>query len=224
MKRILPLILLLSLTACSSLIVKRTPELIRDAQTNIVQVVVTNTVQREVWTTNRVELPNGAIQIQPVREIFAERVTYTNMLVSIAPAVWYTNLSLAPTASGAVQVAGELAPVPWGGIVAQGITALAGLVFAGYNWFGKRRAEKEAGVQADLAETSHSAAVAVVKGLQEVREVALKIPGYTDKIDANVMKVVRGIQLAAGPEVKAEVAAIVDEHTEPLSKSDVITV
>ena len=209
---------LFGLTGCSSLFVNRTPELIRQASTNIVQVVVTNTVQRDVWTTNRVELPNGAIQIQPVREIFTERVTYTNMLVSVTPAVWFTNISLSPVAAGTIQAAGDLAPVPYGGLIEQGLTALAGVVLAGYNWFGKRKAEKEAGIQTDAAETAKSAVVAVVKGVQEIRKVALNVPGYTEKMDSNVMNVVKGIQVAAGADVKNLVATVVDQNTQSLSK------
>lgn len=222
MKQLLSILALVALTGCSSLIVKRTPVELLPSRTNIVQVVTTNIVTREVWTTNSVQVAPqrtndlGQIlapvfQLLPVRELISTVALQTNLTPIISPSVWMTNLSLAPTATTAIETAGNLAPVPWGGLLGQGLTALAGLGFTAYNWLGKRRALKAAGEAQSSAETFESATVATVKGLEELRKVALKVPGYTPDIDRNVMHVVQGIQVAAG--VKRVVADIVEEHT-----------
>lgn len=222
MKPILLILALVSLTGCSSLIVKRTPVELLPARTNIVQVVTTNVVTREVWTTNSVQVAPqrtndlGQIlapvfQLMPVRELISTLSLQTNLTPIISPPVWMTNLSLAPTATSAIETAGNLAPVPWGGLLGQGLTALAGVGFAAYNWFGKRKALKAAGEAQSTAQTFEDATVATVKGLEELRKVALKVPGYTEQIDRSVMQVVQGIQVAAG--VKKVVADIVDDHT-----------
>lgn len=218
----LPLIFLMLLTGCSSLFVQRTPVELIPSRTNIVQVVTTNVIQREVWTTNQVQIAPQrtnevgqvlppVFQLMPVRDLVGVATLQTNLTPIIFPAVWFTNMSLGAGATTAIHTAGELAPVPWGGLVSQGLTALAGIGFTAYNWFGKRKALKAAGEAQSSAETFQDATVAVVKGLEEVRKVALQVPGYTPSIDKNVMNIVQGLQTAAG--VKKVVADIVEEHT-----------
>ena len=212
MKRIIIVLFsVVLLTGCGTLLTNRTPELLRPASTNIVQLVVTNTVEREVWKTNRVELPGGGMALQPVQSFIAERVLQTNNIVMIQPSVWYTNVSVSPTVTGAIQTAGDLAPVPWGGLAGQGIAAIIGIVAAGYNWFGKRKALKDAGVAQSTADTMQSAVKAGVLGFEHLRKVALHTPGYTPVIDDQVMRVVQGIQVAAG--VKPIIAGMVEENT-----------
>ena len=211
MKPLILISLMLCLTGCNTLFTRKTPELLVPSSTNIVQVVVTNTVQREVWTTNRVELPGGVVSLQPVRDLVIEQTLHTNMLVQIQPAVWFTNITVSPALTGAIQTAGDLAPVPWGGLAGQGLAALLGIAAAGYNWFGKRKALKEAGVAQTTANNWASATKATVMGLEHVRSVALKIPGYTPEIDRQVMQVVQGIQVAAG--IKPQIENLVANYT-----------
>lgn len=223
MKR-LPIILLslFLCSGCSSLFVSRTPVEIVPSRTNTVQVVTTNIVQREIWTTNTVQvapqrtndvgviLP-AVFQLTPVRDLVSTAILQTNQQTVILPPVWFTNLSLGSGVSTAIQTAGELAPVPYGGLIGQALTALAGIGFTAYNWFGKRKALKASGAAQSTAKTFQDATVAVVKGLEEVRKVALQAPGYTPTIDKNVMNVVQGIQTVMG--VKKLVADLVEEHT-----------
>lgn len=221
--RYLCILLLLVCSGCSSFGVKRVPEQIVPARTNLIQVVTTNVVQREVWTTNTVQVAPqrtnelGVVlpplfSLQPVRDLVSTQVLQTNLQPVIIPPVWFTNLAMGDGLTTAIQTAGDLAPVPWGGLLGQGVTAVAGAGLAFYNWLGRRRALKAAGEAQTTAQTFQDATKATVLGLEELRKVALKVPGYTPEIDQNVMRVVTGIQVAAG--VQPVVAKIVDEHTE----------
>lgn len=219
----LMLVIGLMLTGCSSLVVKRTPVEIAPTRTNIVQLVTTNIAQREVWATNTVQVAPqrtnelGVVlppvfQLQPVKDLITTQILQTNLQAVVLPSVWFTNLSLADGAGAAIKTIGELAPVPYGGLAGEAVAGLAGLVFGAVNWFGRRKALKAAGVAQSNAEQFRDATQATVMGFEQLRKVALKVPGYTADIDKNVMQVVQGIQVAAG--VKEVVHAIVEEHTE----------
>lgn len=210
-------------SGCSSLVVKRTPVEIAPTRTNIVQLVTTNIVQREAWTTNTVQVAPqrtneiGVVlppiyQLQPVKDLITTQILQTNLQAVVLPSVWFTNLSLADGAGTAIKTIGELAPVPYGGLAGEAVAGLAGLVFGAVNWFGRRKALKAAGVAQSSADQFRDATQATVMGFEQLRKVALKVPGYTSEIDKNVMQVVQGIQVAAG--VKDVVHAIVEEHTE----------
>lgn len=220
--RYITLILLALCAGCSSFAIKRTPVQLVPARTNVLQIVTTNIVQREVWSTNTVQVApqrtNDAgvvlpplFSLQPVRDLVNTQILQTNLQPVVTAPVWFTNLALGDGVTTAIQTAGDLAPVPWGGLAAQAVTALAGVGFGVVNWFGRRRALKQAGEAQTTADTFKDATKATVLGLEELRKVALKVPGYTDEMDKNIMRVITGIQVAAG--VQPVVAAIVDEHT-----------
>lgn len=207
---------------CSSFGIKRTPVQLIPARTNVIQVITTNVIQREVWSTNTVQVApqrtNDAgvvlpplFSLQPVRDLVNTQILQTNFQPVITAPVWFTNLALSDGVTTAIQAAGDLAPVPWGGLLAQGATALAGVAFGVVNWFGRRKALKQAGESQTTADTFKDATKATVLGFEELRKVALKVPGYTEEMDKNIMRVVTGIQVAAG--VQPVVAQIVDDHT-----------
>jgi len=223
MNQFFTLVVLVLLTGCSSLVVKRTPVELAPARTNVVQIVTTNIVQREVWTTNTVQIApqrtNDAgvvlpplFSVQPVRDLVATQVLQTNLQPIVSPAVWFTNLSLADGAQTAIRAAGDIAPVPWVGLASQAVTGLAGVAFGVVNWLGRRKALKAAGVAQSSADQFRDATQATVMGFEQLRKVALNVPGYTPEMDRNVMNVVQGIQVAAG--VKELVHSMVEEHTE----------
>jgi hypothetical protein len=220
--RYLCAVLLLLCAGCSSFGITRTPVELVPARTNVIQVVTTNVIQREVWSTNTVQVApqrtNDAgitlpplFSLQPVRDLVATQILQTNLQPVITPPVWFTNLALSDGVTTAIQTAGDLAPVPWGGILGQGVTAIAGVAFGVMNWFGRRKALKQAGEAQTTADTFKDATKATVLGFEELRKIALRVPGYTEEMDKNIMRVVTGIQVAAG--VQPVVAAIVDEHT-----------
>ncbi len=105
MKKLLTLsFLCFAITGCGSMLVKRTPELIRDAQTNIVQTVETNIVQREIWTANIVQVAPQrtndigqvlppVFQLQPVQQLQSAQILLTNFIPIVTPSLWFTNLS-----------------------------------------------------------------------------------------------------------------------------------
>jgi hypothetical protein len=223
-------VLVLGLTAgCSvfskadNLVVKRTPVTLREARTNTIERVVTNYVTATHYITNLVTIvpasTNAAgevlvpaiVQPQVVPLVTRQAVVTTNLEVLYMPPVVTTNYSLAPGLVGAVQTAGELAPVPWGGALGSGVIAVAGIVFG---WFNRRRALKALGEK----ETWQTAAKTVVENFEELRKTALRIPQYA-KIDGQIMNIVKGAQLAAG--VKPEITGLVDAITDHTVRTEI---
>lgn len=209
------------LTGCSTLI-KREPVEIVPARTNVVQVVTTNTVTQEVWRTNTVQVAAQrtnelgivlppVFSLQPVRELVSTQMLQTNLQNIILPAVYYTNLSLGSGVATTIQTAGDLAPVPWGGLVAQALTGLAGIIFGGVNLVHKRKAIKEAGEAQQNAADFKTAAEVLVQNVETVRQEALKLPGYSPQTDKRVMAVITGMQKAA--DVAHIIAPIVESKT-----------
>lgn len=184
---------------------------LRPAQTNDVALRVTNSVpevtQSEVIRTELNPVPGGP------ELTFTNFVTKTNLVLRvetnivrvIVPEVAYTNVSLSPVVTTGVQVAGELAPVPW----AAGAAGLIGTLSTGIlAWVNNSRRKKALGE----AQTWEETAGVLVDNVEAVRKQALLIPGYTKEIDA---KVVRGLEVAqrvAG--VKDRVHSLVEERTE----------
>ena len=198
-----------------NLVVKRTPVTLREGRTNTIERVVTNYVTTTHYITNLVtlvaastnalgEVTAPVVQPQVVPLVTRQAVVTTNLEVLYSPAVVTTNYSLSPGLVGAVQTAGDLAPVPWGGALGSGVVAVASIAFG---WFNRRRALKALGEK----ETWQTAAQTVVENFEELRKTALRIPQYA-KIDADVMKIVKGAQLSAG--VKPEITSLVDSITD----------
>lgn len=221
MKLLLP-ILALSLVGCSSLLVKREPVELIPARTNIVQVVTTNVVTREVWSTNQVQVAPQrtnelgqvlapVFQLFPVRELVSTATLQTNLTPIISPAVWYTNLSLGDGASTAIKTAGDLAPVPWGGLAGEALVGLAGLVFGAVNMFAKRKAMKAAGEVQKTSDLYREAAQVLVQNVEAVRQKALEVKDYTPAIDAKVVASMAALQRST--KVVDVIAPIVDQFT-----------
>ena len=222
MKKILLISLLgLSTSGCRSLLVERTPVEVAPARTNYVQILTTNVVTQEIWKTNTiVQVPqrveNGitlppVVTLQPVRELQSVTQVQTNLQTIVLPAVYYTNLALGSAAKTAITTAGDLAPIPWGGALGEGLVALSGLVFGAVNLFAKRKALKAAGEAQSNAELYKDASVVLVKNVEQVRQAALKVPGYTPALDRNVVRGMQALQTAA--KVGGVIADMVNEHT-----------
>ena len=77
--------------------------------------------------------------------------------------------------------------------------------------FAKRKALKAAGEAQSTAELYKDASVVLVKNVEQVRQAALKVPGYTPAIDRNVVRGMQAIQTAA--KVGGVIADMVNEHT-----------
>lgn len=206
-----------ALGKASDFLIKKTPTVVRPAQTNIIEVVRTNFVGVTTYLTNYVTVQvattnatTGAVTpavIQPQITANNSVVPFlqTNLQAVVLPAVVVTNLSLAPTVTGAVQIAGDLAPVPWAGGVGSILLGVAGSIFGFIN---HRRANAALGQK----ETWQATARTLVGNVETLRTAALKIPGYTPAVDAQVMRVIEGAQYAAG--VKEEIAGVVAQHTD----------
>ena len=223
MKRaLLPLLLLISTTGCSSFWVHRDPVEVAPARTNTVQVITTNVVTQEIWKTNTVlvapqrtnelgvVLP-PVFQLLPVKELLTTQSLQTNLQQVILPAIYYTNLSLGEGLSTTIKTAGNLAPVPWGGFGGELVTGAAGVIFGLVNLFHKRKALKEAGQAQRNAEDFKTAAEVLVSNVEHIRKEALKLPGYSPRVDKQVMATIVGVQKAAG--VVGLIAPIVDATT-----------
>lgn len=198
--------ILVALTGCAHERV-----VLKPAQTNEVQVLVTNTVPRvvgkEIVSTRLNPVPGGPdiVTTNYVQETnFVERVETRTQLV-VTPEVAYTNVSLSPGVSTAVQVGGAVAPVPW----ASAATGIFGTVTAGiFAWVNNRRRQKALGEAHDWANT----AKVLVENVEAVRQQAMRLPGYTPEIDKRVVRVLEETQRAAG--VKARVEGLVEAHTD----------
>lgn len=215
------LALLLFPTGCRLLLVERTPVEISPARTNFVQVLTTNTVVHEIWHTNTVvvtpqRFENGVVlpsvvSMQPVLKLQSVAQIQTNLQTIVFPAIYYTNLALGSMATWAMTTAGDLAPVPWGGVLGEGIVALLSLVFGLVNMVAKRKALKAAGEAQTKADLYQDTSVVLVKNVEQVRQAALKAPGYTPAMDRNVILGIQAIQSAA--KVGGVIADLVNKHT-----------
>jgi len=184
---------------------------LRAAQTNTVPVLVTNTaprvLQREIVSTRLNPVP-GQPDIVTTNWVLetnlVERVETRTQEV-VTPEVAYQEVALNPAVNTAVQVAGAVAPVPWAGAATGIFGAVAGSVIG---WINNRRRKAALGE----AQSWEDTATVLVKGVELVRTQAKALPGYTDKIDRQVVKVLEATQEAAG--VKARVEGLVWKHTD----------
>jgi hypothetical protein len=185
--------------------------ILRPAQTNDVALRVTNSVpqltQTEVVRTELNPVPGGP-ELRITNTVTLTNLVLrveTNVIRVIIPEVAYTNVSLSPVLTTGVQVAGELAPVPWAGAASGIFGVLSGGIIA---WINNSRRKKAL----DEAYTWEETAGVLVDNVEAVRKEALKLPGYTKELDA---KVVRGLEVAqrvAG--VKDRVHTLVEERTD----------
>ncbi len=219
----------LLLSACganSDLLVKRSPVVLRPAQTN--SIVVTNFMTVTNFTTNLVTLTvtnqdTGAIttaqQPQILPEVKVTQLVTTNTVV--LPAVTYTNIALSGGVESVVKGAGNVAGVagvPFASTIAAGLLALSHLFFG----FRNRRAMARAQAQIDQTADDHDktkealnvakdAVSTLVSNFEELRKTALTVPGYTPELDKKVMDRVQQVQNLMG--VKPLIESAIEDHT-----------
>lgn len=229
--KILPVIASATLlfTGCSAmrgLLTTSTIQELRPASTNVVPVTVTNYVSETRYVTNLVTVVEQAtnaatgivtpavVQPQILPVVTVQATITTNFITQVTPAVLFTNMAISPAVLGGVQMAGDVAPVPWGGMAAGIIGAVGTLVMGYFN----NRNKKKAIDEADKKDTALSAldqamivGKTLVDNVETIRKAALTVPGYAAK-DAQVMKVVEQVQRAAG--VKSDIHDLVETHTD----------
>jgi hypothetical protein len=182
-------------------------EQLQPAITNIVTIVTTNTITIPAQT-------NAAGEITPVT------ISYhlaTNMTPVVQPAVYFTNLDLAPIVQNgiaAADTAASAAGIPWSHTVAEIVLAVIGALLS---WTNSRNRQKllseinnHTGTQSALDE-AQAVAQTLVQNFEQLRQVALTIPGYTRQIDDKVMTAVQVAQQIAG--VKDQINTLVDNTT-----------
>ncbi len=183
-------------------------EQLTPATTNFVSVVVTNTITLPPQTN----AATGAITPPSVEVQLA-----TNLAPVIHPATYFTNLALAPivqTSTAAADTAASAAGIPWSHTVAEIVLALIGAVLSWTNFRNRQQLLSEinnhASTQSALSVTQ-DVAQTLVQNFEQLRQVALTVPGYTRQIDDKVMTAIQAAQQIAG--VKNQINALVDEHT-----------
>jgi hypothetical protein len=182
-------------------------EVLRPAQTNLVQTVTTN-------TADSVAITNVDGTIIPPHTVFT---IVTNITPIIQPAVVFTNLALAPLVQNGiatVDTTASAAGIPWAHTAATAVLAGLGLFLSWTNSRNKRKLQASIADHAetsDALDTAQDVAQTLVQNFEQLRQVALTVPGYTRDIDDKVMTAVQVAQQIAG--VKGEINDLVDDHT-----------
>ncbi len=191
---------------------------VRAATTNDVPIISTNAVpqvaQLPVVRTELNPIPGGP-DIRTTNVVTVTNfvpVLQTNVLRIITPEVAYTNVSLNPAVNGAVQVAGAVAPVPWAGAAAGIFGTVASGILALVNNNRRKAALAQAGQAQNEASSWQETAGVLVENIEQVRKMALQIPGYTKETDAKVIRALELAQAVAG--VKPLVAQLVEARTD----------
>ena len=185
--------------------------ILRPAQTNDIAVVTREAVPviatNEVIRTELNLIPGGP-EIRTTQLVTVTNTVFelrTNIVRVITPEVAYTNVVLNPLVTGGVQLAGDLAPVPWAGAASGIFGIVSGGVLA---WINNRRRKAALGE----AESWQETAGVLVDNVEAVRKAALALPGYTREMDKKVIRGIETAQRLAG--VKARVHGLVEERTE----------
>ena len=183
-------------------------EQLAPATTNFVTLVVTNTITMPAQTnvaTGEVTPPNVQVQLT------------TNIAPIIHPATYFTNVALAPIVQNSINAAdtaASAAGIPWSHTVAEIVLALIGAVLSWTNFRNRQQLLSEidnhANTQSSLG-VAQDVAQTLVQNFEQLRQVALTVPGYTRQIDDKVMTAIQAAQQIAG--VKDQINALVDEHT-----------
>jgi hypothetical protein len=183
-------------------------EQLAPATTNLVTVIATNAITIPAQT-------NAA-----TGEVTPAVITYqlaTNVARMIQPAAYFTNLALAPIVQNgisAADTAASAAGVPWSHTIAEIVLAAIGALLSWTNFRNRQRLVSEigdhTGTQGALSQ-AQDVAQTLVQNFEQLRQVALTIPGYTRQIDDKVMTAIQVAQQLAG--VKDQINALVDEHT-----------
>jgi hypothetical protein len=137
----------------------------------------------------------------------------------VQPAVFFTNLDLAPIVQNginAADTAASAAGIPWSHTVAEIVLAVIGGLLSWTNYRNRQKLLSEidnhAGTQSALSQ-AQAVAQTLVQNFEQLRQVALTIPGYTRQIDDKVMTAIQVAQQIAG--VKDEINTLVDNNTNP---------
>jgi hypothetical protein len=185
-------------------------EQLQPAITNLVTIVTTNiiTIPAQTNATTGVVIP-PSVNYQLA----------TNMTPVVQPAVYFTNLDLAPLVQNgitAADTAASAAGIPWSHTVAEIILAIIGALLSWTNFRNRQKLLSEitnhTGTQSSLSE-AQAVAQTLVQNFEQLRQVALTIPGYTRQIDDKVMTAIQVAQQIAG--VKDQINTLVDNNTNP---------
>ena len=201
-----------SFTACAQLkswlTQPGTVEQLAPATTNLVMLITTNSITLPAQTNAATgEITPATIQVQLA----------TNLAPVIQPAVYFTNLTLAPIAQNgiaAADTAASAAGIPWSHTISEIVLALIGGVLSWTNLRNRQRLISEMGNHANTQNSlsmAQDVAQTLVQNFEQLRQVALTVPGYTRQIDDKVMTAVQAAQQIAG--VKDQINTLVDEHT-----------
>jgi len=185
-------------------------EQLAPAATNLVTVVTTNIVVTPAQTnaaTGAVTPPTTSVQLT------------TNVTPVVQPAVYFTNLDLAPIVQNginAADTAASAAGIPWSHTAAEIVLAIIGGLLSWTNYRNRQKLLSEignhAGTQSALSQ-AQAVAQTLVQNFEQLRQVALTIPGYTRQIDDKVMTAIQVAQQIAG--VKDQINTLVDNNTNP---------
>ena len=184
-------------------------EQLAPATTNLVTVIATNAITIPAQT-------NAA-----TGDVTPAIVTYqlaTNVAPVVQPPTYFTNLALAPVVQNgisAADTAASAAGIPWSHTVAEIMLAAISALLSWTNFRNRQQLLSEinnhSGTQSALS-TAQDVAQTLVQNFEQLRQVALTIPGYTRQIDDKVMTAIQVAQQLAG--VKDQINTLVDEHTD----------
>lgn len=181
--------------------------MLRPAQTNVVQTLTTN-------TTESVAITNTDGTTIPPHQVFT--IT-TNFASVVLPPVYFTNLDLSDTVKSGVTTADNAASaagIPWAHTVATGVLGIVGALLGYFNLRNKRKLQDEIDNHAETSDAlamTEDVAKTLVQNFEQLRQVALTVPGYSRDIDDKVMSAIQTVQEIAG--VKSVINDLVDEHT-----------
>lgn len=183
-------------------------EQLAPATTNLVTLVVTNIVNLPAQTNAATgEITPAGIQVQLT----------TNLTPLVHPATYFTNVALAPIVQNSISAAdtaASAAGIPWSHTVAEIVLALIGAVLSWTNFRNRQKLVSEIDSHANTQNaltTAQDVAQTLVQNFEQLRQVALTVPGYTRQIDDKVMTAIQAAQQIAG--VKDQINSLVDEHT-----------
>lgn len=199
---VIPLLALL-LVGCGStkgLFVKESVEVLRPAQTNMVELVsvATNIV------TDVVTNANGRPMVLSATNL----ISTTNYHQVVIPPILYTNKEFSDGLNSGVKGAGRVASnlgVPFADTIASSLAALGALFWGWRNRRGKREAlealdgEKvERSKVEQMRSLAEDAVATLTLNIDNVLETARSVDGFTDKHEANVKRVLKQAQKLTG--------------------------
>lgn len=191
------------LTGCaSSAFLTKTPVQVAPSTTNYVAKVVTNEIPITLYTTNMQGVTITTTNFQAITQVITNQI--------VIPAVYYTNLSLSTNVESIVQQTGQTAGALWPP-AAWIVTGLLALSHVGLGFYNNKKLSVAKGETQSALQNAKVLGETLVQNVEQVRQAALTIPGYTPAIDEKVMDAVTLLQSATG--TKAQIADIVENTT-----------